>query len=122
MSPEPLYYFFDSIDRNAIVVRPKKPFFDWVNALFPEEEPVTCKEENNIYLIREMESNEKIVQWLRKNCEKIFVNELNDWYTDERKWPQTRNYLLFSAWFDVEICSMVLDLEDGPVTKESEEG
>lgn len=50
---EPIPYFFESIDRNAVLVRPKQPYFDWANKVF-----------------------------------------------------------------DVEVHSMVLDLEDGPVTKE----
>lgn len=27
--------FYESINRNAIVVKPKKPVFDWVSAVYP---------------------------------------------------------------------------------------
>ena len=47
---EPITYFYESINRNAIVVKPKKPFFDWLNYLYPES-PVNEKEEANIYLM-----------------------------------------------------------------------
>ena len=121
MSIEPIPYFYESIDRNAIVIRPKKPFFDWVNSVFPDDEPVNekdGKDENNIYLVREMDSNEHILRWIQLNFEMIFVNELNDWYAKEAKWPERRTYKMFSEWFDVEICSMILDLEEFEVTKE----
>jgi hypothetical protein len=46
------------------------------------------------------------------------MNELNDWYTDQLKWPENRTYKMFTDWFDIEFCSMVLDLEDADITKE----
>jgi hypothetical protein len=115
---EPIPYFYEPIDRNAILVRPKRPFFDWVNGLYPNDSAIDEKEECNIYLIREMGSNEDILKWMRKHFDELFTNELNDWCTDEDRWPKMRTYALFTAWFDVEVHSMVLDLEDGPVTKE----
>lgn len=117
MNNEPIPHFYDAIDKNAIIVRKKKPFFDWLNSIYPEDEPYSSLVDNNIYLIREMEDNEAILKWLKKNYEKIFFNELNDWYTDEEGWPKNRTYKMFAEWFDIEICSTVLDLEDFPVTK-----
>ncbi len=110
--------FFDCINRNAFVVKPKKPYFEWANSVFDDIPNKFSTQENNIYLIREMDSNQAIAMWIRRHFDQIFQNELNDWCTDEMKWPQKRTYKLFSEWFDIEICSMVLDLEDGPVEKD----
>ncbi len=118
MDKDPIPYYFDPINRNAILVRPKKPFYDWLNGIFKAENPTTDKGENNIYLIREMGSNEEVQKWIKKNFDNLFVNELNDWYIDESGWPTNRTYKMFCDWFDVEINSMVLDLEDFPVTKD----
>lgn len=115
---DPIPYYYESIDRNAILVRPKKLFYDWVNKMFKKDKPISESDENNIYLIREMESNEEIRRWVKKNFDKIFVNELNDWCTDESGWPTNRTYKMFCDWFDVEVHSMVLDLEEFPVTKD----
>jgi hypothetical protein len=115
---EQIPYFYDSINRNAIIVRPKKPFFDWLLSVYPDEDPVMDKDENNIYLIREMDSNEQIRDWIKRNFDGLFMNELNDWYTDQLKWPENRTYKMFTDWFDIEFCSMVLDLEDADITKE----
>ena len=60
---EPLEFYYDSINRNAIIVKPKEPFFNWQNHTFPDKEPIYEVEENNIYLIREMESNQAIRNW-----------------------------------------------------------
>lgn len=114
---EPIPYFYESINRNAIVVKPKKPFFDWLNYLYPES-PINEKEEANIYLIKEKDSNEAIEKWLSRNFDQLFQNELNDWHTDENDWPQKRTYKLFKEWFDFEIHSMVLDLEETEITKD----
>ncbi|WP_018342523.1 hypothetical protein [Cytophaga aurantiaca] len=117
MDLEPIPYFYDPINRNAILVRPKKPFFDWVNNVFKDDEPISELEECNIYLIREMDSNDAIQKWLKKNFDNIFINELNDWYTEEDVWPSNRTFKMFSEWFDVELHSMILDLEKLPIIK-----
>jgi hypothetical protein len=115
---KPMPYSFDSIDRNAIIIRPKQPFFDWLNTIYPKDEPITKNDENNIYLIREMDSNDLTMKWIKKNFEDIFSNELNDWCTDEKAWPKKRDFKMFSDWFEIEISSMILDLEDDPITKD----
>ena len=65
-----------------------------------------------------MDNNEAVLKWIKRNFDKIFINELNDWYTDEEKWPQNRTYKIFLEWFDIEICSMVLDLENHQIRKD----
>jgi len=89
-----------------------------LNKIFKDEHPVSDIGENNIYLIREMGSNEDIKKWIKKNFDNLFINELNDWYSDESGWPTNRNYKMFTEWFNVEIHSMVLDFEEFPVTND----
>jgi len=115
---EPIPCYFESINRNAIIVRPKTPFYNWLNSVYPKVKPILTKDENNIYLIREMDSNDLILKWIKNHFDEIFINELNDWCTDEKTWPKNRNHRMFSDWFDVEINSMILDLEDDPVIKD----
>jgi hypothetical protein len=118
---QPIPYYFEPINRHAIVVKPRKPFYDWLNEIERKNpEPITVLDEHNVYLIREMDSNDEVRRWIKKHFDQLFVNELNDWYTDETFWPQRRTCKLFSEWFDVEVHSMVLDLEDGPVKKDLE--
>ena len=89
--------------------------FDYVD---PKNRAVQVEMEGNIYLIREKDSNEAIENWLKRNYDKIFQNELNDWYTNEIKWPQQRTFKMFKEWFDYKIISMVLDMEETEITKD----
>jgi hypothetical protein len=114
---EPIPYFYDSINRNAIVVKPKQALIDWVNSIYPES-PIEAVNEATVYLIKEKDSNEAIEKWLQKNFDNIFQNELNNWHTDEKDWVQKRTYKLFKEWFDIEIHSMILDLEETAITKD----
>lgn len=106
------------INRNCFIVKPKKPFFDWINTIFDDKMQIDKKEEHNVYLIREFDSNEQIIAWIERNYKNIFENELNDWYTDESRWPKNRTLGVFKSWFEVEVNSMVIDLEDFEIEKE----
>lgn len=115
---EPIPYFYDSINRNAIVVKPKQALFNWINFIYPDEPVEAGDDEGTVYLVKEKNSNEAIEKWLKKNYDKIFQNELNNWHTDENDWPHKRTYKLFKDWFDVEIHTMILDLEEIAITKD----
>jgi len=114
---EPIPYFYDTINRNAIVIKPKKPLFDWINLLYSELH-FTEKKECNVYLIQEMYSNEAIEKWLKRNFYRIFQNELNEYHTRVNDWPQKRTYRVFKEWFDYEVYTMVLDIEETEITKD----
>ena len=112
---EPTLYY-ESINRNAILIKAKKPFYDWINYVDPEF-PVVDNDEGTVYLVKEMQTTAKIESWLKRNFDQIFKNELNDYHTDENDWPQKRTYKIFKEWFSVEIYSMIVDLTDKPVEK-----
>jgi hypothetical protein len=114
---EPIPYYYDSINRNAIVIKPKQALFEWVNTIYPGT-PVEAVLEGTVYLVKERNSNEQIEKWLQKNFDNIFQNELNNWHTDENDWPTKRTWKQFKEWFAVEIHSMILDMEETPVVKD----
>lgn len=114
---QPIPYYYDSIDRNAIVIKPKPRLLDWINAIYPDN-PVEAIDEGTVYLVKERGRIEEIKKWLQRNFDNIFQNELNNWHTDEKDWPQKRTYKLFTEWFDFEIHSMILDLEETEITKD----
>lgn len=106
---DPIPFYFKSVQRNAISIRHKKPFWDWVNYLYPN----SPREMNdgNVYLIGVKNSPEDIEKWLKKNFDKLFKNELNDWHTDTKDWPQKRSFELFKDWFEYGVYSLVLEVE-----------
>lgn len=113
---EPTLYL-ESVNRNAILVKAKKPFYDWINYIDPEF-PVVDNDEGTVYLIKELDTKDKIERWLKRNYDQLFRNELNDYHTFEQDWPQKRTFRIFKEWFSVEITSMIVDMVDKPLEKE----
>lgn len=102
------------INRYAIVIKPRQPLFDWVNKLHPADK-ITEVEEANIYLVNDqMDDLEK---WLLKNFDTFFKMELDEWHPNKKEWPKNRDYKMFKQWFQVNISSMIYDLEKRPVLK-----
>ena len=112
---EPITYYYDQVNRHAIVVRPKHPLLNWINALYPDM--IEDGSETTIYLVKERDTFEDTEKWLKHNYNKIFENELNGRHTDVNDWPQKRTYKLFTEWFNSEIHTTVEDIEEGPIRK-----
>lgn len=55
---EPIPYFYDSNNRNAIVVKPKQALFDWINSIYPDS-PVETVHEATVYLVKEKKTATK---------------------------------------------------------------
>lgn len=102
------------INRYAIVVKPLKPFADWLFNLYPEDGfPEFI--DSNIYLVND--EIDDLEAWLKKKFDKFFMFELESWHTNKKEWPQKRTYKIFKQWFQVELSTMVFDMEKQPVSK-----
>ena len=102
------------IDRSAITIKPLQPFLDWFADLYPgEDDGLTA---SMIYLISA--DIDDVDAWLKKHFDRLFTRELEGWHTNDKEWPQKRTYTMFKQWFQVEVSSMVYDLEKEPVFKE----
>jgi len=112
---EPITYYFDRVNRHAIVVKPRQPLLTWINALYPDM--TEDGSETTVYLVKERKAFEDTEKWLKGNFNKIFENELNSRHTDESSWPQKRTYKLFTEWFDTEIHAIVEDIEEEVIKK-----
>lgn len=112
---EPLIYFFDNVKRHAIVVKPKRPLLNWINAIYPDM--AEDGSETTVYLVKDRDHYENTEKWLKRNFGEIFENELNGRHTDENDWPQKRTFKLFKEWFNTEIHTMIVDIEETPITK-----
>jgi hypothetical protein len=104
------------VKRVAITVTPKQPYIDWANSL--DEDGVKIDEdfqpERHIYLIGDVGDvfllDRDVI--VRPYFKAIFEEELNGWHRRERDWPSRRTYETFLAWFEVQVHSMVLDLQN----------
>jgi hypothetical protein len=103
------------IDRYAIVLKRLEPCIKWIYGVEPKYQIVEGGEPH-IYLVTEEVGD--LEQWLRKNFNKFFALELENEIPDKKKWPQNRNFKMFKQWFNVELSTMIYDLENIPVYKE----
>ncbi|WP_299670826.1 hypothetical protein [uncultured Polaribacter sp.] len=103
------------INRDAIILKPKQPFLDWYNGLYPDDDSSEEVKDPIIYLIDE--KNDDVEKWLKKKFDKFFTMVLGDWHLNKKEWPQRRNYKMFNLWFRVETVEMIYDLEKRPVLK-----
>lgn len=101
------------IDRFVAVIKPKQPFFDWLDSQ-PDREPDLTLEELrddcNVFLIPEYDTNEQAMRYIERNHKEIFELQLLDWYLDDSVWPEKRTLSVFKQWFDIEIHSVVYDM------------
>jgi hypothetical protein len=110
------------LNRTALVVKPKAPFLDWLHAADPTSHKLVLQDlvcEPTVYLIPECETSEQVAEVLQEFCEEIFVDQLDGWYRDQVTWPGDRSFEVFNRWFEVEHHSMLMDLCDEPLVRES---
>ncbi|MDP4131139.1 MAG: hypothetical protein Q8918_17895 [Bacteroidota bacterium] len=111
------------LNRSAIVVTPKAPFWDWVKKSDDIDEAMLTevKKESNIYLIPGYESEDDIAlaieRHLVQNYADIFISELEAWYTDPETFPEI-TYERFNEWFIVSSHSMIFDTVNKPLKRE----
>jgi|SRR5450755_4681168 hypothetical protein len=111
----------DTLNRSAIVVKPKQQFLDWLHAADPTSSTISLIEvqrEPTIYLIPECDTDEELADVLRTLCEEIFKEQLDGWYRVPSSWPQDRSYKVFCQWFEYQHHSMLFDLCDEPLIRE----
>ena len=103
----------NSINRAAIVVRPKTPFIDWARSL-EGGLPETTVAWTSVYLVEAAESEES-TRILRRCFASIFEEQLEGWHRDTEDWPTRRTLVVFQKWFEAEVVDLVFDLSDGPI-------
>jgi hypothetical protein len=102
-----------SINRAAIVVRPKPPFFDWARSL-EGGLPKSTEAWTSVYLMPASEGDQP-EEIMRQCFEEIFEEQLEGWHRDADAWPTPRTFSLFQDWFDVEVVDLVFDISEEPI-------
>ncbi len=102
------------VKRAAITVAPKQPYIDWANSLDEDGvKIVSSLPERHVYLIADVSDvfpfDRDVI--VRPYFKAIFDEELNSWHRREREWPARRTYETFLECFEVEVHSMVLNLQ-----------
>jgi len=111
------------LNRCAVIVTPKAPFWDWVKKSgdIDESQLAEVKKESNIYLIPDYESEDDIALAIESHLVQIyadiFINELEEWYTDPETFPEI-TYARFNEWFTVSSHTMIFDTVEKPLKRE----
>jgi hypothetical protein len=122
--PEPLAYYKDdmlTLNRSAIIIKPKQPFLDWLHAVDSSSREITLagvRDDPSIYLLAECEDDREVRAAVRAIFDAIFVEQLEGWYGDRTTWPAHRTFGMFGKWFEIGFHSMVMDLGSEPLITE----
>lgn len=103
------------INRHAVVITAKKPYFDWAASIdeeAPDDAAMLSEAAPSVYLIEPDETPDGEPILSEPTARRIFESELASWHGDDADWPQDRNIDTFRTWFDVQVQGMVIDLED----------
>lgn len=103
-----------SVNRVAIVVRPKPAFFDWARSLEGDSlgnPEIWC----SAYLVDETDEGD-LLTIVNRHFHDVFVEQLGSWITDDTLWPSPRTFEMFQEWFEAVVADMVLDLSENAIT------
>jgi hypothetical protein len=114
---EPIPVYFQNVKRSAMVVKAKKPFHDWLLSIDPTDKPEEMLKEGDVYLLPDYDELKKLENWLKKNFNEIFEDQLNNWYIAEEMWPQNRTFKMFNEWFDYSLHTMIWDTQEKFIEK-----
>jgi hypothetical protein len=92
-------------DSTVIILYKKQPYLDWTLSLadpMPKSTLAQLNKEPTTYLIPYSDDYAHPQKWVKRNWEKLFLEELHGWTTDPKEWPQNRTYKMFQEWFKVE--------------------
>jgi len=110
------------INRTAIVITPKKPFFDLMKKIykdqFDEEEDPKCQTEDPVvYLLPAIDTIEQMEEWLKDNYDIIFREQLNNLINCGELLVDIRTFKMFKQWFDYSLHSEIWDTVEEEIVK-----
>ena len=110
------------LNRSIAIIKPKQPFVDWANSTNPDSDfKVTlemARSDPTCILIPEFVSPKANQNYIKKIYPDIWHWAMYGYWTDEKAYPKHRPFEKFKEWFDVELCSEVLDFEDKEIERE----
>ena len=99
-----------TINRSVAIIKPKKPFVDWVNSYpYSGDDQYTIQDfrtDCSVILLPVVGSDEQAEAFVKDIFKDLFELELSSWMTDDDTWPENITYKMFLDWFDVEYHSM----------------
>lgn len=110
-----------TINRSVVIVRPKKPFLEWLSsvekALGGGLSEIDLTEEGAAFLIPDEDiiDAKEAQRYIESKWRDIFEQFLFDWLIDDTLWPKKRTLKMFREWFDLVYAPMAWDLVKKPL-------
>jgi hypothetical protein len=111
-----------TINRAATLVKPGRPFLDWVHQADPSSANLKLEDlrlEPTIYVLQECKSENEAREHLEIVCGEIFEEQLDAWYRVPSSWLQRRDFEAFDDWFECSFYSVIVDLCADPLMEEA---
>jgi hypothetical protein len=111
----------DAINRSVLVVRAAEPFKRWAARTSGQrlkETREALSADHTAYLIPREDSREVDPEVLEAIYAEIFERELLSWHSDRTQWPAPRTLAMFREWFELDTCTLAVDLIDGPIERD----
>ncbi len=102
-----------TINRAALIVRPKQPYVDWANSVDNDGPRAILQElrtDPSIYLVETIDLLEDFDLLIDDTWEWIFREQLNGWMRDADLWPEGLTREMYLEWFDCELSTMIRDV------------
>ncbi len=106
------------LNRSAVVIGHEAAFYGWLKTAGISGDVIEERKQiadRAVYLIPACHHPEEIEEVVEDLFEEIFRRELEAWQPDEKLWPDTGDFALFTRWFTVEGFSMVEDAGRGAI-------
>ena len=110
------------LNRSAVVIGHEAAFFGWLKTCGIDDEAIRERKDvadRAVYLIPACHYPEEIDEVVEDIFEEIFRRELGRWQPDEKAWPDTADFDLFTRWFTVDGHSIVEDAGRGSIESET---
>ena len=102
-----------TINRAALIVRPRQPYVDWANSMDddgPKADLRKLREQPSIYLVEVVDFLGDFPDLIDKYWAWVFREQLNGWMRDPELWPEGLTREMFLEWFDCELSTMIWDM------------
>ncbi len=102
-----------TINRTALIVRPRQPYVDWANSMDdggPKANFKKSREEPSICLVKDIDLLGDFAHLIDDYWEWIFQEQLGGWMRDSELWPSELTREMFLKWFDCELSTMIWDM------------
>lgn len=113
----------EPLNRFALIVRPKRRYMEWANAL-DADGPRLSRDElpslTEVYLLDATDSEADREELIDTYAEEIWEQQLEAWSIDQTVWPVNRTPHTLRDWFDLTFVDMVFDADPDVEMSESD--